>query len=251
MPIALLQWNIWPRKYEVVCEQTRWIQYLRLNKLEKLLALGEGLCAQPQCGSLSYSLWTSTAWVMVTKASATLHHWNAFSWIRRTTVRGLEKSGPVLPAWKSWLLPSHTFGGSSPLESKGETILTELMLWSPRDPFGYKQQKPPPHIHCHWREVHSGHQEHWTPSRAVACFHSQLHSASMFNYKTCNIVMLHKVCSRLDFSPTQYLWGNNYVATALLQQLESIKKLQPKRKLTPKDKVPDSQSMAFSLKISS
>lgn len=73
----------------------------------------------------------------------------------------------------------------------------------------------------------------------------------MFNYKPGNIVMLHKVCSRLDFSPTQYPWGNNYVATALLQQLESIKKLQPERKLTPKDKVPDSQSMAFSPKISS
>lgn len=245
MPRALLQWKIWPWKCEIACEKAKWAQYLRPKNVRKFLFRRRVLCT---VRSLPHSLWTSRVRVMITKGSLTLHHWNASPWTTRTTVQALENSDPVLPGYKSWLLPSHIFRTNSLLERKCESILSDLFLWSVRDQFSCKQQNLLSHIHCHWLEVLSGHQEH---CRGTPCCHSQLHTASVLNSRSVKTVIQHKTYHSVDFSPIQYLLGINFVAIALLQQPKITKKLKPRRKLISKDKSLTFRLWLFLCKISS
>lgn len=251
MPAVLLQWKIWPQKCEIAHEKVKWIQYLRPNKTWESSCLGEGFCAQSWDRSLPYSLWTSRVWVMITKRSLTLQHWNASSWTARTTVRALENSDAVLFGYKSWLLLSHIFRTSSPLESKLEPILADLFLWSVSGQFHYNQQKPPAYIHCRWLAVLSGHQEHWPSCRGTPCCHSQLHTASVLNSRSVRTGIQHKAYLSVDFSPTQYLLGISFVAIALLKQPKIIKTLNPRWKLMSKDRSLTFRLWLFLCKISS
>lgn len=165
---------------------------------------------------------------MITKGSPTLHRWNASSWTGRTTVQALEKSDHVLPGYKSRLLPCQIFRTSSPLESKRDSILADLLLWSVKDQVNYNQQKPPWYFHCHWLEVLSGNQEPWPSCRGSPCCHSELCTASVLNSRSVRRVIEHKAYQSVDFSPAQYLLGIHFMAIALLQQPKIIKKLKPR-----------------------